>query len=1441
MGNFDPVTMDRWFMMTWGRIVGNATNTEGWMPEVQAKKFADQVLKNPEKVEALGFGTDLEAIINDDKKLLALAVAAHRAYAKADENGATYTDRNAFNNAAKNLDTVQKEVVLAPRTGAERDWIRSVVQLTIEKLQERGYPVNTASLQALVWYPEKELNLLYGVGNAKSAPTDYEQEFIKLARERGVSEERIAAARSRGDDGQRSAEAARRGDGDTGQSPEQIADEADTDSKTKSRLLRFEGLRRLRQRLSSPYRTTVERSRRSLLEGARILARLKPEVITRNLYRNLGLPTPEILELRSDKTSAELFHKKILAAKAAHKHGAAVWVYSAEEYEGMRLFMTADGLAGFALKGDDIVSVFKNPELKTKSMSQALIAAAVSEGGRRLDAFDTVLPYIYSMQGFRAVARVSWDDNQAPDGWNKDDFNEYNNGEPDVVYMVYDPNHPVLYSGRNEGQRYKGWTWAVKRQAAEVAKIKPRTKKSPNLMYSLPKESRDRVDEDPGSSQAMSHKLGATVEQQSGQPPLAINPETIKELLRNTSAKFLTAAVPRRYLADCLAKERVPSLHEYLKLTTRLAGRRNELQTEYEEVVRKWAKWAGKQAQKAALLSELMYTATLAGVDPEKEFKARDLSKMTDRQKQEELKRREMYDVMRDTWENYLDDTAREIYVEVRDSYITMRERTEEGLANRIEASEADEKTKRALIDEIRTTFERGRVKGVYFPLMRYGDYWAAAREPGEDGKPGEVVSFSRFNSQREMKQWKQNFEEAGYKVTVGKKNDTDLDIAKSVNPLFAASVANKLKEAKDSKLADEVWQMYIRSLPEMSMQKRFLHRKGRMGFAADGLRAYANVAFRHANQQAKLEYMHLMDDQLRLLAKEISVIEQDVDPEFPWANEVLRQMQARHEAMQNPKASPVALAATGAGFLWFLGFTPAAAFVNLTQTPLVAFPVIAAEFGVDNIKGVGDAFLELSKTLTLAARSRGNIEDHLRGDEKRAMQEFRRMGGLEKTQAHDLAGITERGVGSGLASGRMDPYSRFVEVGSAMFHTAEVINREATFLAAYRLAVKRGDGHAGAIEIAEKLTWDSHFDYDNANRPLFMQSNWGRVIFLFKQYSLNMTYRMFRDFRDGFLRNPNISTAEKKQAKIRFGGMMMMAGVLSGYTGLPAVFTTAVEFAFEAFFMDDDEEDTMDARTAFRLYLAELGGAEFAEYVMRGLVDGAVGITLSDRVSLGQLWWRDPNVNDEGEALIKNFMIDLLGPIVSTAAEAASTVWDFKEGDVTHVERGLERMMPKIVRDIARAYRYSTEGALTQHVPQHEILDKDEFTNFDIIWQVIGFTPARLTMRYDYTETLRKAEHKITKRRQSVIGHFSEAVFAGDDKELAEATQRVADFNAAHPTWPINGDTLSPALTNRIQRQLLSVGGVNLPPGLWHLYEELSFLPGERPELERRAKEEGE
>jgi hypothetical protein len=169
--------------------------------------------------------------------------------------------------------------------------------------------------------------------------------------------------------------------------------------------------------------------------GAKPIAQYIPTESFKGIVNGYGHQSPVFYEISGK--NADVYEQAIQESKDASPYGASVYVYPVEDYAKMRLFMTEDGKSGVALKDDDIVSVFSGPPHKGSVNSS--IQLAVQEGGRRLDAFDTVLPELYQANGFQVVGRMKWNEDYKPDNWDKQTFSQFNNGEPDVVYMSYNP------------------------------------------------------------------------------------------------------------------------------------------------------------------------------------------------------------------------------------------------------------------------------------------------------------------------------------------------------------------------------------------------------------------------------------------------------------------------------------------------------------------------------------------------------------------------------------------------------------------------------------------------------------------------------------------------------------------------------------------------------------------------------------------------------------------------------------------------------------------------------------------------------------------------------------------------------------------------------------------------------------------------------------------
>jgi hypothetical protein len=203
------------------------------------------------------------------------------------------------------------------------------------------------------------------------------------------------------------------------------------------------------------------------LKGATIKTVYSPTEAERTKLEAEGATPLDLHELAPGQ--GQFFHDKITEAKTSDKYGAAVFAYPAADYDGMRTFLTDDGKAGFALKSDgDIVSAFKHADSKAEKLVSSILPLAIEQGGQRADAFDTVLPFLYAKAGMRTVARIPWNEQYAPEGWDKKTFEKYNGGEPDVVFLVVDKNTPPYTPGT--GKTVEDYDAGVAEQSKQLAR-----------------------------------------------------------------------------------------------------------------------------------------------------------------------------------------------------------------------------------------------------------------------------------------------------------------------------------------------------------------------------------------------------------------------------------------------------------------------------------------------------------------------------------------------------------------------------------------------------------------------------------------------------------------------------------------------------------------------------------------------------------------------------------------------------------------------------------------------------------------------------------------------------------------------------------------------------------------------------------------------------------
>jgi hypothetical protein len=496
-GNFDSLTMDRWLVRTWGRWTGTLIKP---MPEQTAKarerltEAINATAADAAEAKRLGDLVDLPITADTDADALATAVQEASmdpdVRAKLNESELGLELRKAGNSLAKYLDG-QKE---APQGPTERKFIRAIFSDVLADLQQRPEyaDLTMADLQAVLWYAEKRL-----YETAKEDPNadediegysdedapDYANAAADVARQKGVSDARIKSAlkkeeRNERPTGTRPATASGievppavaagkppAAGGFAGREKRQFIGER--------AVLRARADRAGDGQQSAAFTgdggTDGRRVRVLKNLGVSYTQKWKASREMGTVFRANDMALPTFVELAPTLENAQQFEKAIADNKAKLKFGAAVYVYPAEDYQGMKLFMAEDGKSGVAVKPDgDIVSVFS-----TGGAGRAVMELAVAAGGRKLDAFDTILPEFYAPHGFKAVARTKWNDDFAPDGWSKEAFSEFNDGQPDVVFMVYDPAKMDGEYSPKDGKVMTGedgYDQAVARQKREMKK-----------------------------------------------------------------------------------------------------------------------------------------------------------------------------------------------------------------------------------------------------------------------------------------------------------------------------------------------------------------------------------------------------------------------------------------------------------------------------------------------------------------------------------------------------------------------------------------------------------------------------------------------------------------------------------------------------------------------------------------------------------------------------------------------------------------------------------------------------------------------------------------------------------------------------------------------------------------------------------------------------------
>jgi hypothetical protein len=930
------------------------------------------------------------------------------------------------------------------------------------------------------------------------------------------------------------------------------------------------------------------------------------------------------------------------------------------------------------------------------------------------------------------------------------------------------------------------------------------------------------------------------------------------------NARFnILSLVPGQPLFAELGK-RLPAAQEYLGLKQAMDADRNKWQSRSAAAVDRWTQLARRNPEANAALMDLMHRTTLAQSDPTKDEGWRrmvdaEADRVTskdrkDRQewaaqiKADRAKRKAVHDEMRAAFDKLPKDFQK-LYADIRDEYsaladavdaalmenirvqsqITLKKadreyrkevarindegltgpaRTEAlGKANEVRAK-AQARAARgqgSRLTQLRQLFEQNRLDGPYFPLARFGNYFVTIRDADK-----KVVSFSRFESESAQKAWAESAEaKALGKVQTGVLGMSDADSAE-VDPRFIAEIEGLLDDAgADRKLMDAVYQRWLETLPDQSIRTSQIHRKGRAGFNKDAVRAFASSMFHGAHQAARLRFGAEMAEALEVAE------EQAAESDNPnRAGFVVREMKQRHEFTMNPTNNPWVSKATGLAFVWYLGMSPAAALVNVSQTTIVGVPMMAARFRKAGLDGT---IKELTKASADFMRGRGKVTKRVGGvpvmsetwsienapnltqDERKAMQAGYDLGVIDKTQSHDLASVADSGIEY---NATREKIMRVIGWG---FHHTERFNREVTYLAAYRLARQEGLTHATAVSAASSMVWKTHFDYSNTSKPRAMQGDAAKVFLIFRNFTFNMLFRLFRDTHQAL---NGASKEDRREARAQLIGVTLS---MMGHAGIRGVWGYGLLTGLLALFFpgdgDDMDEWLQDALLMEGDDLGTAGWNWIMGLALNGVPGHALGLDLTNRIGMPDLFLRSPDRDMEGKDLWAFYVEQFAGPAFGIGGSLFTGASMVADGEFL---RGFEKMVPTFARNVIKGGRYATEGVTTYY--GDDLVDG--LNPWQVLMQMQGFTPAEVAERYDINNRLVRHERRIEGERSDIIREIGDAVRAGED--IPEASiERMREFNARVPEYPITRDNIRNSVQSRNKASARNEMGVGLNPKL--------------------------
>ena len=924
----------------------------------------------------------------------------------------------------------------------------------------------------------------------------------------------------------------------------------------------------------------------------------------------------------------------------------------------------------------------------------------------------------------------------------------------------------------------------------------------------LAKTERSRTTQELGDSIGLLHAV---------KDPKQIIP-IVKEAFEFADDKTKTAlaSIPTfDFLAEW-TKDTVPELKNTNKLLGEMGGMSQSLLAKVGEMSETVLDAYKKDKTLRRKLENVVYTSTLAEVDPSDPNSAK---------KDPELTR--MY--------NELGADGQRLYKMLKYYYQNMTDYYSDLLDKQVEHLNIADADKKNLLSVIRTIYEGEEKIAPYFPLVRRGDFWLSVGE-------GRKKQFLMFESKRQR--------DRAAKAIALSKNQTlkealdtkDVRIGNNITELREASkeqstLLRQIFNAIDSsdltdvdareELKDAIYQIYLQAMPEQSFRNQFIHRKGIEGFSTDLLRNINTTGAKMSIQLARIKYSPMLRTSLSQAKSSIRAT-----PEYdPFVQSAKNRVNAvltagRKGDTVDQVLDGLAGTANKLSFFFYLSGA-SSGLIQPFSVYITGLPVLTANHGAGAAKELAKMVTYMNQygvvrqnadgTKSYVAPSIANNQD-LSPDERRAVQMMTQRGVTTSSYASEVFGYKSTPTESlyfdpqrGVIDNIPVAYGKTKRLGAVLvgglMHNMERLSREAIYLASFRLGMEKHGDFERAVEQAVADTNECLGNYDMANRPLLMQKSGGKILLQFQMFPLHTYLLLLTNFKRML---PLLNKEGKREAAIKFFGILGTSASVAGITGVPfyGAVMGLLGWAWKEFGKDPEWPEDLKSinfdlwfRTKF---LPEQLGTGAALLVEHGPLNKLTGLDFASKLSLDTPWGRDTKETKTSRESVTAWAMSHGGPTASMILSLADAHDAWKLGDT---KKAAEKLAPAILRNKLIYDRMKEEGIKDYRGAQ--IMHPDSIKTGELWGQAIGFRPAISADVLEKNFKFASIENRIENERSQILKRMDIALRNKNFENYREAHNDMKDFNKGFPSYRIEPDDLANSLEKKQEARGKSYVGV--------------------------------